>query len=386
MLSHQSALASWLAAAVLVSANASAIEIVRTGDYDTGEPATKISLAGVDEKLLVAFRDSTGHLKVTRFAESYGTITRYGTTAGNEVVTSTAMDFGYLPGSNTMYWANVVGVSNSDSRLIVWKLSGDGPVRVDSVDLPNRMYDCDVTTVPSTKVQALIVTVCIQQYSPLPLIIVHPLTNGTIPEVDTIWSVPGPSSLSRVAYVGTGSSGLPVVLVAYESSGKLGLAAVRVTPRANGSLYLETTDTKTDEGSADQIAIGADRVGRRAQITVRKPGGSFEMTQWSLSSADKLARGASGTNGDAHGPAVGYLYGGYWGTADRNDNGDLDVDVWLPGVHQADDGGGTMQGYPALQTYYDGYEGRMYAAATTNAGNLKLIAWRVGEPFLYPIP
>jgi len=361
----------------------------RLGDgYDTGQSAYGISLAGVGDKLLVAFGDSAGNLNVTRFSvASDGTIKRYGTTPTNEDVTSTAMDFGYLPGSNTMYWANVVNNGDNNSRLIVWKLSGGGPVRMDSQEI-GYLSNCDVVTLPSTATQALFAVGCI---SPIPqtpgqgvaVIQFYGLVGGTIKNALSAvmlgWAVP--SSSVKVAYVGMGSTGLPVVLGAYRTSaGELSLQLVRGKDYAS---QLDSPDSTGVLGAADQIAIAADPSARKAEVAVRKPSGKIEMTEWSVSSTDKLGAGDVVSNGSGSDPAVGYLYGSYWGTADRNDDGNLDVDVLLPGLHEADDGGGTTQCAPALETGYSGIDGRMYTAVATSAGNLKLIAWRAGGFSLY---
>ena len=110
------------ATAMLLPASAGAVVIERIGDSGTqGTAASEISLAATDtHHLMTAMRDGNGNLKVTRWdVDLDGTVTRRGSTTGSEVVSATAIDAGFLPGSATPYWANVVNASGQ-MKLILW--------------------------------------------------------------------------------------------------------------------------------------------------------------------------------------------------------------------------------------------------------------------------
>jgi hypothetical protein len=368
-----------LAVAGLLSVEARAAEVDFLGDSGSLAGAgTEISIAGPHGgELLTALRESSGHLKVIRWSVvPDGTVSRGGSSLGNEVVSKTALSWGRMPFSGTTYWANVV-IENGRRKVIAWKLSSGNPVRLDAA-AGAPASSCDIATLGDTFSHSTagdathFVTLC-ENAGSMDLQVYSLSVQGYIGS-DTPVALPS-GTWPRIAYMGDDGNGLQRFITAHiNSSGDLRVGLYRIDQ--SGQLF---ADDARVEGPASQVALGANPYGE-AEAGARLMDGSFKMIHYSATSTNQLARGASATKGGARNAAIGYLYDGLWGSADRSDDDTLDVDVWNDGALDDQEGGTPMQGRVALATSYLGTDARMFAAFTDSAGNFELSVWRVGEP------
>jgi hypothetical protein len=376
-----------LTSAVVVPASAGAVVLERIGDSgNQAGAASEISLAGTDtHHLMTAVREGNGNLKVIRWdVDLDGTVTRVGSTIGNEIVTATAIDAGFLPGGGvTPYWANVVK-TNGRMKLILWGLSGNGPVRLDE-DTGGMIKGCDVAVAGSNSFG----------FGSTPLTFLTVLCQYTSNSVDiSAYAVHADGSLEftgnrvlangfdggaipKVAYLDADwSDSTPVFLAAYRNAdGNLRAASYHV----NAFGALSEVDVHV-EGSIEGLAVAGDGYGSGV-TAVRTSTGELKTIFWTNQINNHIVRGQSASNGTPTGIAAGFVYGGFFATAGRDSNGNLDVDLWLEGQHTNDaDAGSIQSGRVAMATLFTGVEGRVFTAVSDSAGDLKLIAWRVGEP------
>jgi hypothetical protein len=376
------------ATAMLVPATAGAVVIERIGDSGSqAGAASEISLAGTDtHHLMTSLRDGNGNLLVIRWdVDLDGTVTRRGSTTGNEIVTATAIDAGFLPGTATPYWANVVK-TGGQMKLILWGLSSNGPVRLDQ-DTGGTIKSCDVAVAGSNSFGfsatplTFLVTLC--QYTSNAVDIrawaVH--ANGTLEFTGSLSLDPGfdGGAIPKLAYLDADfNDSTPVFLAGYRNAdGNLRAATYRVNAFGN----LSEVDVHPHAEDAIQgLAVGGDGFGSGV-TAVRTSSGALKTIFWTNQTNNHIVRGQSASNGSGTGIAAGFLYNGFFATAGRDVNNNLDVDVWLEGQHTNDANAGAIQPGPvAMSTLFTGVEGRVFTAVADGAGNLKLIAWRVGEP------